>query len=250
MMFLLSWFFSPLAQDMTHQSVRASPATLFSDANDGYVDSNNRVYVIFSQMSLGDWNTNFFAACLVRFDLSGISGNLSSATLNLYVDRSIHDNSTDATSPLVNIGLGDCQVIHVADYGTLDSSDLLASSIGNDPGILIGNSATPNVGYVSIDIRTAMQDDINNGKAWSAFMLKMSTNTDNDDYNDYWVFWTSEYGDPAKEPYIQYDLVIVPEFPSFLILPLFMAVTLLAVMAYKGKTRRQFRKAYVLTPEA
>ncbi|MCJ7767965.1 carboxypeptidase-like regulatory domain-containing protein, partial [Candidatus Bathyarchaeota archaeon] len=77
---------------------------------------------------------------------------------------------------------------------------------GNDPGVLLGSTSTPNIGYVSIDVKTAMQEDINNGRPWSAFMLKMSTNTDSDDRNDYWVFWTYEYGDTTKQPYIGYEL--------------------------------------------
>ena len=188
------------------ECVRTSSAVLYDDISDGYVDSNGIVYSIYPQMSLGDWNTNAYAACFVKFNLSGISGTLSSATLGFYVPRSIHDNITNSVNPLTNIGLGDCQVIHITDYGTLDASDLFATSIGNDPGVLLGSTSTPNIGYVSINVKTAMQDDINHGRPWSTFMLKMSTNTDSDDRNDYWVFWTYEYGDTAKQPYIGYEL--------------------------------------------
>jgi hypothetical protein len=51
--------------------------------------------------------------------------------------------------------------------------------------------------------------------------------------------------DPAKA---SQEEIVVPEFPSFLILPLFMIATLLAVIACKRKTRRPFHKAYVLIP--
>ncbi|MCJ7469811.1 hypothetical protein MUO74_04835, partial [Candidatus Bathyarchaeota archaeon] len=71
--------------------MRASSAILYDDVSDGYVDSDSRVYSIFPQMSLGDWNTNAYAACFVKFNLSGVSGTLSSAILNLYVARSLHD---------------------------------------------------------------------------------------------------------------------------------------------------------------
>ncbi len=192
------------------ERVRASSAILYDDVSDGYVDSDSRVYSIFPQMSLGDWNTNAYAACFVKFNLSDVSGTLISAILNLYVARSLHDNITDAVDPLTNIGLGDCQVIHIDDYGALDASDLFASSIGNDSGVLIGNGGTPNIGYVSIDVEAAVQDDIDNGRPWSTFMLKMSTNTDSDDRNDYWVFWTTEYGDINKQPYVEYELTPAP----------------------------------------
>jgi len=190
--------------------VRASSTFLYNDTSDGYVDSNARVYVIYNQMSLGDWASNAFAACFVKFNLSGISGTLSTAILDLYLAFGLNDNITDSVSPLTNIGLGDCQVIHISDYDTLDASDLSATSVGNDPGTLIGESATPDKGYVSIDVKAAMQDDINNARAWSAFMLTMSTKTDNDSRNDFWVFWTSEYGDTARQPYIEYELAPGP----------------------------------------
>jgi len=181
---------------------------LFVDSSDGYIDSSYSVFAGFWQMSLGDWNTNEYSRCFMRFNLSGISGTLSSATLNLYVDRSVHDNNTDSVSPLTNPDLGDCQVIHMANYVTFNSSLFLTIVIGNDPGTLLGSAVTPTVGYVSIDVRAAMQDDIDNGRAWSAFMLKMSTNTDNDNRNDYWVFVTSEDAGAgtSRDPYIQYDV--------------------------------------------
>ena len=212
-MFLSLCFLSALAQMMSHQIVSASPDIVVADANDGYVDSNSHVYMPYAQMSLGDWNTNYYAACFVKFNLSGVSGTLSSAILQLYLYTSLHDNITDSESPLTNIGLGDCQVIHIADYGSLDASDLSATSIGNDPGILIGESATPDVGIASIDVKAAMQDDINNARAWSTFMLTMSGETDDDNYNDYWVFRTSEYGDAAQQPIVEYGLE--PEPPIY-----------------------------------
>jgi hypothetical protein len=205
LIFLLFASFS-FVHERRVKCVRASSAILYDDVSDGYVDSDGVVYSIYPQMSLGDWNTNAYAACFVKFNLSGVSGTLSSATLGFYMSRSLHDNITDSVDPLTNIGLGDCQVIHITDYGTLDASDLFATSIGDDPGVLLGSTSMPNIGYVSIDVKTAMQDDINNGRPWSAFMLKMSTNTDSDDRNDYWVFWTYEYGDTTKQPYISYEL--------------------------------------------
>jgi len=188
--------------------VNASPSTdVFADATDGYLDSNGVVYSTYSQMSLGDWSNNAYSHCYVKFSLSGVSGTLSSATLNLYVYISYHDNNSYSASPLTNPGLGNCEVTHIADYGTLDTSDFSAVSIGNDPGALLSGTATPNVGYVSIDIRAAMQDDINHGRTWSTFMLRMSTITDGNSDNDYWVFYTSRDASPTHHPYVEYDLV-------------------------------------------
>jgi len=208
---VVSLLLAPLLMQIGRiERVNASPSTnIFADATDGYLDSNGIVYSTYPQMSLGDWSNDAYSHCYVKFSLSGVSGALSSATLNLYVYISYHDNNSYAASPLTNPGLGDCQVIHIADYGTIDSSDFSAASIGNDPGVLLSGSATPNVGYVSIDVRAAMQDDMNHGRAWSTFMLRMSTTTDGNSDNDYWVFYTSRDASPAHHPYVAYDLAPV-----------------------------------------
>jgi hypothetical protein len=206
-----------LMQRVRIEWVNASPSTsIFADATDGYLDSSSIVYSTFPQMSLGDWSNDAYSHCYVKFSLSGVSGALSSATLSLYVYISYHDGNSYAASPLTNPGLGDCQVIHIADYDAIDTSDFSAASIGNDPGVLLSGSATPNVGYVSIDVRAAMQDDMNHGRAWSTFMLRMSTATDGNSDNDYWVFYTSRDASPAHHPYVAYDLV--PVYQGSLIL--------------------------------
>jgi len=199
-----------LMQRVRIERVNASLSTdIFADATDGYLDSNSIVYSTYPQMSLGDWSNDAYSHCYVKFSLSGVSGALSSATLNLYVYISYHDGNSYAASPLTNPDLGDCQVIHIADYDTIDTSDFSATSIGNDPGVQLSGSATPNVGYVSIDVRAAMQDDMNHGRAWSTFMLQMSTTTDGNSDNDYWVFYTSRDASPAHHPYVAYDLAPV-----------------------------------------
>ena len=106
----------------------------------------------------------------------------------------------------MNSGLGDCQIIHIDDYETLDPTDFGASSIGNDPGVLIGSAETPNVGYISIDVTAAMQDDINHRRAFTAFMIKLSTDTDYDGMVDTLTFGSSESG-ATRAPYIEYSLL-------------------------------------------
>jgi hypothetical protein len=90
------------------------------------------------------------------------------------------------------------------DYGLLGAGDFNALSIGNDPGVLLADEATPNIGYVSIDVRAAMQDDIYYGRAFSAFMIRMATDTDNDNGMDEWYFRTSERTGTSEDPYIEY----------------------------------------------
>jgi len=81
------------------ERVNASPSTnILADATDGYLDSNGIVYSTYPQMSLGDWSNNAYSHCYVKFSLSGVSGTLSSATLNLYVYISYYDNNSYAAS--------------------------------------------------------------------------------------------------------------------------------------------------------
>lgn len=79
-------------------------------------------------------------------------------------------------------------------------------SIGNDPGVLISSSATPDVGYVSIDVTAAMQDDMNKGRRYTTFMIKMAVNTNNDGNDNYWAFLASEVTGTDRDPYIECSL--------------------------------------------
>jgi hypothetical protein len=182
----------------------ALPDIIYSDSEDGAVRSDN--YVINVQMPVGDISSNDYYQGFVKFSLSGISGSLSSATLNLFLGSTFVDGAIDVSDPLTNPGLGDLQVIHIDDYGTLSDGDFNDPSIGNDPGVLFSGSATPNKGYISIDVTAAMQDDIDNGRAFTSFMIKLATNTDSDGQPDLWMIQTSEYGGTTQDPFIEYEL--------------------------------------------
>jgi len=194
--------------------VQAAPVKIYSDVQDGYVDSFPTPVSWTTTMDAGDTGVPQYRQAFVKFSLSGISGTLSSATLYLYMFCSYLDGVYDGTSPLTNPGLGDCVVRHINDYGTLDGSDLNAASILNDPGVLLSSSATPNVGYVSIDVKAAMQDDINKGRAFSSFMIKMITNTDADPTVDEWEFYTSEQSGTSQDPYVEYAIGAGASSPS------------------------------------
>ncbi len=180
-------------------AVNANPDVVYCDSEDGYVYNTGGAYS--NAIYAGDENINYFRG-FVKFSLSGISGTLSSATMKLYLYWSCVDGTTYDTSPLPNLGLDDCTVVHIGDYGTLDSSDFNAPSIGNDPGVLLSSTATPDVGYLSIDVKAAMQDDIDNGRSWSAFMIKMDTGSDGDEQEDWWRFAETETS--VGDPYIEY----------------------------------------------
>ncbi|MBS7625776.1 hypothetical protein KEJ51_01860 [Candidatus Bathyarchaeota archaeon] len=190
--------FSPLPE------VDAAPAVVYSDPSDGFVSSIGSVETSTSYVFVGDGDLNVYFRAFVKFSLSGVSGILSSAKLYLYVYGTTIGAAGYFVSPLPNPGLGDCVIVHIDDYGSLDAGDFNAPSIGNDPGVLIGAIQTPSVGYISIDITAAMQDDVNNGRAWSAFMIKMSMNTNNDGMKNLWHLYTSEQAGTDKDPYVEY----------------------------------------------
>ena len=185
----------------------AFPAVVYSDPSDGYARSTYASSTS-TFLRVGDIENNEYDRAFLKFSLAGISGTLSSARLHVYVFASYKDGTLYTTSPLRNPGLGDCVVRHIADFGTVDTGDIDAPSIGNDPGVLIGGTTNPNVGYVSVDVTAAMQDDINNGRAWSVFMIKMSTDTDGNTDRDEFLFYSSEETGTDRDPFIGYAMII------------------------------------------
>jgi hypothetical protein len=181
---------------------------IYGDPADGVVTSGGGINSSNGAFWLGDEASppNAVLRSLVKFSLAGVSGQLGSATLKLYVESSNLDGGSDVISPLDNIGLGDTLVVHIDDFGTLDTSDFNAVSIGNDPGILISSTTNPNVGYISIDVTSAIQADLDNGRAFTSFMIKMSVDTDGDGQVDRWFFSATERAGIDQDPIIEYEL--------------------------------------------
>ena len=191
--------------------VTKAESIIFGDPADGVVTSSGGTNSVSGNFWLGDEASppNMVSRSFVKFSLAGVSGQLGSATLRLYIEFSILDGGFDTVSPLDNIGLGDTLVVHIDDFGTLFPSDFNAPSIGNDPGILFSSTTNPNVGYISIDVTSAMQDDIDNGRAFTSFMIKMSIDTDGDGLVDEWFFSATENTGTDQDPIIEYEY----EFP-------------------------------------
>jgi len=229
----------------------ASPDIVFGDSSDGIVYNTGLVLSAAAVYFVGDDASNQYFQALVKFSLGLVSKCLSSASLNLYVFQSILNDVVDNSGSLTNPGLGDLQVRHINDYGTLDAGDFDAPSIGNDPGVLIGGSATPNVGYVSITVTDAMQDDINNARSFTSYLLKLQTNTDNDGRDDSWALSAVEQGGTSQDPFIEYTTQPCPAVGgeilsvgvSSVILAWFLLVAVLAVGAIEviriGRNRKR-----------
>jgi len=177
---------------------------IYGDLSDGRVSSTGGINTV-SSLRVGDdiGPPEAGLHTLVKFSLSGVSGQSVSARLYLYLYNSNVDSSWDSISPLTNPGLGDCSVRHIDDFGTVDASDYNAPSIGNDPGILISGTSTPDIGYLSIDVTAAIQDDINKGRAFSAFLIRSSIEKDGDDRADFWSFRSSDWDGTSEDPYIE-----------------------------------------------
>jgi hypothetical protein len=140
---------------------------------------------------------------------------LQSATLKLTILQSRRNDTggtgnpcvspiTDNAAHFTNPGLGDTNVIHIADPGTPDATDYQSASIGNDPGILIAAGVDP-PSLVSIDVKDAMQDAIDNGASFVAFRIQTATETDSDGCNDVWFIATEEAVAAATRPFLAFS---------------------------------------------
>lgn len=154
---------------------------------------------------------------VVRFSLAGLAGQtLQSATLNLKITQSRRNHPgtsgntcdspiIDGAAPFTNPGLGDTNVVHIADPGTPDATDYQSASIGNDPGTLIATGVEP-PSLVSIDVTAAMQERIGNGASFIGFRIQTATETDYDGCNDVWFIRTEEFPELGGQPFIEVEV--------------------------------------------
>jgi len=145
---------------------------------------------------------------LMKFDITGITGAVQSATLYLHLYASRVDNTTHWAPNYVNPGLGACRVRHIADYDLASFPSVAhfnAPSIGNDPGELIGSDEVPGE-WVSIDVTAAMSDDVSDGDSYMALIIYMEAGSDLDNAYDFWEISDMEARDPSLYPYIEYSI--------------------------------------------
>ncbi len=190
--------------------VAEATSAIPSDVSDGHVRSNGNAYSNDAVMIVGDDKSDKAYRSFVKFPISSLHGKvLKSAELKLTIERSIQNGSAYTSEPFDNPRLGDTRVIHINDYVTLDGSDFNAPSIGNDPGVLIPANTNPNSRIVSISVHAAMQDDINNARNFTTYMIRTANNTDDDNRRDQWHFYTRNSG--ANAPRIEYTLAFTKD---------------------------------------
>ena len=142
---------------------------------------------------VGDRSSNQGSRMVVKFRLGGINlDKMASAQLQLSIGRSKLD-STTYYKPFPNPGLGNTEVIHIADYGRiLSSAAYSASSIGNDPGVLWGADNVTSYQLPPIDVTAAVTQAKLAGYHFVTFRIQTVTETDGDGKEDAWYFCTSE----------------------------------------------------------
>jgi hypothetical protein len=159
---------------------------------------------------------------VLRFNLSDLAGErVQSAVLNLTLAKSRKDQYPapgiiDNSPPFINPGLGDTIVVHIADYAVPNGGIYVAPSIGNDPGVLIPAGVEPG-SVVSIDMARAMQQALDAGSSFVAFRIQTAVETDGDDLNDQWFFWSADYQNVEARPVIEYSLELPGATPDAVI---------------------------------
>jgi len=178
------------------------------DPSDGYIRKKGSDVAVAQEnlLKVGDGGSDYVHRIFIKFPIQPC-GEVVSARLYIYAHSSVQNSFVDVFDPLNNPGLGDLIVYHIGDYGTLDADDFDAASINSDPGVLIPGTDTVNVGYISIDITRALQDDINHYQTFTTFMLRMETDTDYNADDDFWRFQSSRHPD-GYGPHIEYTCTV------------------------------------------
>lgn len=140
---------------------------------------------------VGDtYNDNLGRRSVVGFDLTGVEGPISNATLSITIAESRQDQFPapgiiDGSPPFTNPGLGDVVVINIDGEALLNTSiDRYGTpSIGNDPGVLIPGGTTPDK-VVALDVTAALQQAIDSGAEHLVLRLQPTVESDDDNLND------------------------------------------------------------------
>jgi hypothetical protein len=166
-----------------------------------------------SDMGAGDTggdDPNLGRRSVVRFDVRGLtSAGVTSAVLELTIVQSRRDQFpapgiVDGSSPFTNPGLGDTQVIHIADSPVPTAADYGSPSVGNDPGTLIA-AGVEGTTTVTVDATKAVQQALDAGQGFVAFRIQPAVETDGDGLNDLWFFASANRPTSALRPRLEVE---------------------------------------------
>jgi hypothetical protein len=215
--------FSLLATCLTLSGPRAPLAeaalvTIISDPSDTEIFGSAGAGMLLglgtlSDMGVGDTGgdtPNLGRRSVVRFDVRGLSAaGITSAILKLTIVQSRRDQFPapgiiDGSPPFTNPGLGDTQVIHIADSPEPTAADYGSPSIGNDPGTLVA-AGVEAAATVSVDATQAVRQALNAGQGFVAFRVQTAVETDGDGLNDLWFFASGNRQTSALRPRLEVE---------------------------------------------
>jgi len=165
-------------------------------ALDGWVDSSggsgdNASYAI----NVGDSNGGSAIQGIVSFDLSGVSGPITSAKLRVYLSWVVNTHFEDI-APAVNVS-------HITPNVTVfNSANLYLIHTANANAGIICNSYT--YGWYELNVTGAVEDDIANSRQRSQFRLYLSGITDSDGAFDALQFYSSDNSEYKPELVLEY----------------------------------------------
>jgi hypothetical protein len=211
---LMLWLLPPRAA--------AAPLTIIADPSDAETFGAGGVGDdALGDMGVGDTgggSPDLGRRAVVRFDVRGLSAaTVTSATLRLTILESRRDQFPapgviDSVPPFTNPGLGDTQVIHIADDGAVNAADYGSPSVGNDPGVLIPAAVNPG-DSVTVEATKAVQQALAAGRSFVVFRIQTSVETDGDGLNDLWFLASANNLVSARRPSLDIETSDAPLLP-------------------------------------
>lgn len=132
--------------------------------------------------SIGDFSDNSTDRGFIGFDISSVSGQVTSAVL-------IVNQSSTSGTPYNT--LGNLIADHVDFGGSVDAADFSGGTLQNNFGAISSDSLA---GAKSLDVTAEVQNDISSSRTTSQFRLRFANDTDNDNSDDFTVLDSAESG--------------------------------------------------------
>lgn len=145
------------------------------EARDGFVRSDDVVWVTGGGPGVGDTSSNDAVRMLYSFETGGISDDavVESAFLRVYQEGVDGNPYGD---------LGNLIVDHVQIGADLDATDYAGNTLVSDVGTLSSSAAEA---WKVVDVTAMVQADVTANRTYSEFRLRFSTGTDSDGSFDF-----------------------------------------------------------------